>query len=122
MNRVQSRERAREVTHDRTRGKLPKTQLTVNLLHPGKRHHGRHEGDKGRDDADLQGEGFAPKVLEKIRDLRAKNPEIEISVDGGVNIENAKEILEAGATRLVSGSLIFNTEDKKEVIEELKNL
>ncbi len=68
-----------------------------------------------------QGEPFAPEILEKIKALREKYPEVIISVDGGVNFETAKSLVEAGANRLVSGSAIYDSNDVAEAIEELKN-
>ena len=48
--------------------------------------------------------------------------EIEISVDGGVNFETAPKLLGAGATRLISGSVLFGTADIKEVLRGLQNI
>ncbi len=70
----------------------------------------------------FQGESFDEAVLDKISDLREEYPDTIISVDGGVNLENAKDIVEAGANRLVVGSVIYESENIKEAIEELKNI
>jgi len=67
-----------------------------------------------------QGEPFDERVLEKISDLRHHYPNIIISIDGGVNLETAPRLKEAGATRLVSGSAILNSKDKRETIQMLK--
>jgi ribulose-phosphate 3-epimerase len=69
-----------------------------------------------------QGEPFAEEVYGKIRELRAHNPDIIISVDGGVNLENAPILLEAGANRLIAGSAVFDSDDIKSVIEKFKKL
>ncbi len=69
-----------------------------------------------------QGEAFDERVLEKISDLRQHYPDTIISVDGGVNLETAGRLKEAGATRLVSGSAILNSKDKREVIQMLKTM
>ena len=57
------------------------------------------------------GQKFIPVTLQKLNDLREmrlrKNATAEIEVDGGVTLSNAKEILEAGAEVLVSGSSVF---------------
>jgi len=57
------------------------------------------------------GQKFIPFTLQKLNDLREmrfrKNATAEIEVDGGVTISNAKEIMEAGAEVLVSGSSVF---------------
>jgi ribulose-phosphate 3-epimerase len=69
----------------------------------------------------FQGQEFEPKVLEKIAELRAKKPDLPISVDGGVSFETARDLADAGATRLSSGSTIFKAADTQRAIENLKN-
>ncbi|MGB8815938.1 MAG: hypothetical protein WCC74_01710 [Minisyncoccia bacterium] len=76
----------------------------------------------GIDQIGFQGQTFDEKVLEKIRSLRNDFPEMIISVDGGVTLENAYDIVEAGANRLISGSTIFGSEDIGGIIEELENI
>lgn len=70
----------------------------------------------------FQGEGFDERVLEHIRAIRALRPEMPISVDGAVNLETAKRLVEAGATRLVSGSAILKSNDVQEAVDTLKYL
>lgn len=57
------------------------------------------------------GQKFIPFTLQKLNDLRdmrlRKNATAEIEVDGGVTLSNAKEIMNAGAEVLVSGSSVF---------------
>lgn len=48
------------------------------------------------------------------------NLEVDIEADGGINIENAEIVKEAGANILVSGSAIINATDYKEVVNKLK--
>lgn len=69
-----------------------------------------------------QGEPFDERVLDKIRDIRERYPELPISVDGGVSLETATDLIEAGANRLVAGSAIFGSEDIADTIEEFENL
>ena len=76
----------------------------------------------GIDRVGFQGESFDETVLDKIRELRNNFPEIIISVDGGVNLENAHDIVEAGASRLISGSAIFDSRDISATIEEFSSL
>ncbi len=45
-----------------------------------------------------------------------------VEVDGGVNLENAKELLQAGADVLVAGSFVFNSANPKDTILQLKNV
>ncbi len=54
-----------------------------------------------------QGQSFDERVYEQLRSLRKKYPDLVLSVDGAVHFDNAKDLAEAGADRLVSGSEIF---------------
>jgi ribulose-phosphate 3-epimerase len=55
------------------------------------------------------GQQFNSSSFEKISRLHINAPNIAIEVDGGVNIDNAKECVEKGAKYLVAGSALFNT-------------
>jgi ribulose-phosphate 3-epimerase len=59
--------------------------------------------------------------LPKIRELREKNPELDISIDGGINSETAKKARDAGANILVAGSFIFRAEDRESAIASLRD-
>ena len=73
------------------------------------------------------GQKFMPEVLSKIKDLKKiqneKNLNFDIEIDGGINFENCKSAIEAGANILVSGTTIFksNNGDIKKNIELLKS-
>ena len=71
------------------------------------------------------GQQFIPYTLEKIRSLRRiideKGLKVKIEIDGGVTLENAASILEAGADILVVGSTVFRSKDPKETIRRLIN-
>ena len=73
------------------------------------------------------GQKFMPEVLVKIKELRQiqkkKNLSFDIEIDGGINFDNSKEAIEAGANILVSGTTIFksNNGDIKKNIELLKS-
>ena len=54
------------------------------------------------------GQKFLTQMLEKIRKIRNKFPHIDIQVDGGINNETAKLVIEAGANILVAGSYVFS--------------
>lgn len=69
-----------------------------------------------------QGEDFSEKALEYVKNLKEKFPDLEIAVDGGVNLENGLALIDVGATRLVVGSAIFNTTDIIDSIEKFKQL
>ena len=72
------------------------------------------------------GQKFIPEVLDKIKSLKEikdkNNYNFDIEVDGGVNFSNSKDILNAGANILVSGTTIFkeNRGDIKKNIETLR--
>lgn len=65
------------------------------------------------------GQKFIPEMIQKIKNLRKINENIDIEVDGGINAETAKLVKEAGANILVAGSYIFSG-NYKEKIEFLK--
>lgn len=72
------------------------------------------------------GQKFIPHTLDKIRELRAlierTGSHALIEVDGGVNMETGKQLMEAGADVLVAGSFVFNAPDMIGVVHELKKL
>ena len=65
------------------------------------------------------GQKFIPEMIQKIKDLRKINKNIDIEVDGGINDKTAKLVKEAGANVLVAGSYIFSG-NYKEKIDSLK--
>ncbi len=69
------------------------------------------------------GQRFIPESLDKIRRLRslAGARRLEISVDGGVDRDNAAELAQAGATTLIAGSAIFGTEDRTSAVREIRD-
>lgn len=69
-----------------------------------------------------QGEPFDEKALVYISTLKEKFPDLPISVDGGVNLETGKRLVDAGADRLAAGSAIFNSGDIIGTIERFKSL
>jgi ribulose-phosphate 3-epimerase len=72
------------------------------------------------------GQKFMPEVLNKIKELKKiqqeKKLSFDIEIDGGINFENSKIAIEAGANILVSGTTVFksNNGDIKKNIELLK--
>jgi ribulose-phosphate 3-epimerase len=73
------------------------------------------------------GQKFMPEVLDKVRKLKKIQEEeklsFDIEIDGGINFENCKSAIDAGANILVSGTTIFknNNGDIKKNIELLKS-
>jgi ribulose-phosphate 3-epimerase len=74
------------------------------------------------------GQSFIPEALNKLREARRRidayrektGREIHLEVDGGVKVENIREIAEAGADTFVAGSAIFGKHDYREVIAEMR--
>jgi len=61
------------------------------------------------------GQKFIPKVLDKIKDLKKIQKErklnFDIEIDGGINFDNCKTVIDAGANILVSGTTVFKDND-----------
>jgi ribulose-phosphate 3-epimerase len=76
----------------------------------------------GSDRVGFQGEKFSEKALEDIKFLKKELPGIIISVDIGINLENAKTILDAGADRLSVGSSIWKSGDPIGALESFQSL
>jgi ribulose-phosphate 3-epimerase len=72
------------------------------------------------------GQQFIPQTLEKIRTLKKmileKKLHTHIEIDGGVTLDNAKSILDAGADVLVAGNTVFRSKDPIATIAALKAL
>jgi ribulose-phosphate 3-epimerase len=72
----------------------------------------------------FEAQKFMPEVLPKIKKLRSlvvsRKLSVDVEVDGGINLETAKEVIKAGANVLVVGSAIFYADDYKKVICGLK--
>merc|ERR1719224_309127 len=70
------------------------------------------------------GQSFIPSTLEKAKEARAmidaSGYDISLEIDGGVTTKNIKEIAEAGVDMFVAGSAIFNTDDYKATIDEMR--
>jgi ribulose-phosphate 3-epimerase len=70
------------------------------------------------------GQKFIPGTLDKLREARAlidaSGREIRLEIDGGVNVQNIREIAAAGADTFVAGSAIFGQSDYKSVIDAMR--
>ncbi len=70
------------------------------------------------------GQKYIPVTTKKIRELREKlnqmGSEIDIEVDGGVTLDNARELIDAGATVLVAGSAVYKNDVEANVKAFLK--
>ncbi|RYY23673.1 MAG: ribulose-phosphate 3-epimerase [Chitinophagaceae bacterium] len=69
------------------------------------------------------GQKFITHTLNKIRELRemisSRKLNIDIEIDGGVDLNNAQSIVNAGANVLVAGSTVFNAKDPLDIISKL---
>ncbi len=72
------------------------------------------------------GQKFIYQTLPKVRQLKSmideKNSQTVIEIDGGVGLQNAEELLKAGARVLVAGSAVFKAEDPLDVISRMKSI
>ncbi len=72
------------------------------------------------------GQSFIPYTLTKIKQLRQmideQNLSVKIEIDGGVTLQNAKSIVDAGANVLVAGNTVFKAIDKVGMIGALKGI
>jgi ribulose-phosphate 3-epimerase len=71
------------------------------------------------------GQSFIESTVDKVRRLRAMLDarglqRVDIEVDGGINAETAKRVVEAGATVLVAGSYVFGVKDYAQAIRSLR--
>ncbi len=68
------------------------------------------------------GQNFLPLVLDKVRFLRKELPDATIEVDGGINLETAKLVKEAGADIVTTATYVFNSDNPAARYEELRRL
>lgn len=72
------------------------------------------------------GQAFIPQTLHKVRELKSMisnaNLNTLIEIDGGVTVENAPDLINAGADVLVAGNTVFRAKDPIATIESLKQL
>lgn len=73
------------------------------------------------DEIGYHGRLFDEKVLEKIKDLRAKKSDLIISVDGGINKDNLKSLIAAGANHLIVGAAIWDAADPAQAFTKLND-
>ena len=72
------------------------------------------------------GQRFIPHTIEKTKQLRKmineRKPGVLIEIDGGVTLENAASIVQAGADVLVAGNTVFKSDDPVQMIARLKQI
>ncbi|MEO1451933.1 MAG: ribulose-phosphate 3-epimerase [Bacteroidota bacterium] len=72
------------------------------------------------------GQSFIPYTLKKVQQLRKmleeQGEEALIEIDGGVNLQTGRQLLDAGADVLIAGSFVFGSADPLQTIRDLKAL
>ena len=68
----------------------------------------------------LGGQKMMPECLEKVKELRELAPELDIEVDGGINLDNVEMVKASGANMIVSGTAIVKSADRAFVISQMK--
>ena len=76
----------------------------------------------GSDHIGIQGQEFSEKALRNIKFLKETLPGVVMSVDIGINLQNAEDILDAGADRLAVGSSIWKSGDPIGALENFQSL
>lgn len=71
--------------------------------------------------AGFSGQQFVPDLIQKVKVLRDMKKYLPVEVDGGINDETAKLAIAAGATRIVSTSYVFSSENIGEALRNLKS-
>ncbi len=68
------------------------------------------------------GQSFISEVLDKVRTLRHKFHDKEISIDGGINQKTGREAVHAGCSMVVAGTYIFGSSDYRKAVATLRSL
>ena len=70
------------------------------------------------------GQKFIPEVLPKIektaRLIEKIGKDIDLEIDGGINLENVRQVKDAGANVIVAGNTIFKAPDRAKMIKDLR--
>jgi len=70
----------------------------------------------------FQGQAFDSRVVDRIKFIHEELPHMPVAVDGGMNLDTASLVIDAGATKIVVGSFLLNSQNPIETVRELKNL
>lgn len=72
------------------------------------------------------GQALIPEMIEKIKKLKQyleeNKLEVDIEVDGGINLDNVEEVKKAGVNIIVAGTSIIEADDPKQVIQKMKQI
>ena len=96
----------------------------IKILHNFKKEEIELDGIQimGIDRIGFQGEKFDHKVLSYIKEINKEFPDLDISVDGGVKPEYAKDLSDSGVKRLIVGSAIFSEESPRDAYDYFKSV
>lgn len=70
----------------------------------------------------FQGQAFDPRVLNKIKEIKEKYPDMLVQIDGGVSFSTAEELKKVGADRLVVGSALFDSDNIVDTFRKLERI
>ncbi len=73
----------------------------------------------GIDHVGVQGAGFDQTVFQRIEWTKNNLPDFSISVDGGVNLNTIRSLKDAGVSRFIAGSAVYNTETPSFAVHDL---
>lgn len=76
----------------------------------------------GIDHIGVQGEVFDMNTVERVKEIKSMFPDLQVSVDGGVNMKNIESLKLAGVDSLVIGSAIFHTKDPLQSFFDFKDI
>ena len=76
----------------------------------------------GIDSIGKQGMPFDPAVVDRIRAFKKKHPDMKVQVDGGVTLETAPALLDAGVDRLIVGHALRDAPDLPKALKEFNEL
>jgi ribulose-phosphate 3-epimerase len=68
------------------------------------------------------GQAYLPSIEQKMAVIRQRAPEIDLCVDGGIDLKTAAGAIAAGANMLVAGSFLFKQQDMKSAINQLREI
>lgn len=70
----------------------------------------------------FQGQDFAPETISKVKEFRQKYPDVQIGIDGGVNMETAEDLADAGVDYLIIGSALYKGAGLEENLDYFESL
>jgi ribulose-phosphate 3-epimerase len=76
----------------------------------------------GIENIGYQGQPFDPRTLDQVLHIKQLKPNAIISVDGGITLETAHDLVQIGVTRVVSGSIVFGANNPGVSIEDFKHI